>query len=148
MLLWLLAAFLTWAQPDTAGQVVDLINSQRAAAGLPALATNPELGDAAQSYSQVLVATGCFDHTCGPVPDLSDRLGQAGYSDWETIGENIAAGYPTPDAVVNGWMSSPGHRSNILSPTYADVGIGLATGGEYGTYWTADFGTRGDDSDQ
>ena len=147
MLLWLLLTVLTWAQPDVAGRVIDLINDQRAAMGLPALTTSPELDEAAQSYSQVLASMDCFDHTCGPVSDLGDRLAQSGYTDWQAIGENIAAGYGTPDAVVGGWMSSPAHRSNILSAQYADVGIGMATGGQYGTYWTADFGARQGDGE-
>src|SRR5919109_1185606 len=77
--------------------------------------------------------------TAGPA---HDRDAVAGYTGWSAIGENIAAGYPTPEAVVAGWMSSPGHRANILSPNFTEIGIGLAQGGKYGSYWTQDFGTR------
>src|SRR5262249_50716989 len=99
--------------------------------------------DAAQSYSEVLAAGSCFSHTCGDVPDFAERDGQAGYTGWIAIGENIAAGYQTPDAVVAGWMSSPGHRANILSTQFTEIGIGVASGsGSYSTYWTQEFGAR------
>ena len=134
------------APQDDAGltaRVLDLTNAERQKAGLPPLTFNPQLGNAAQSYSQVLASTGCFEHTCGPVPDFADRDAQAGYTGWSAIGENIAAGYPTPEAVVSGWMQSPGHRANILSPKYTEIGIGLVSGGgNFGTYWTQEFGAR------
>lgn len=133
------------SQDDAAftARVLDLTNAERQKAGLPPLALNSQLGNAAQNYSQVLAATGCFEHTCGPVPDFADRDAQAGYTGWSTIGENIAAGYPTPEAVVSGWMASPEHRANILSPNYTETGIGVISGtGTLGTYWTQEFGSR------
>jgi uncharacterized protein YkwD len=124
-------------------RVVELTNAERQEAGLAPLALNPQLGSAAQGYTQVLATTGCFEHTCGPVPDLAERDAQAGYIGWTTIGENIAAGYSTPEAVVAGWMASPGHRANILSSEFTEIGIGLVSGeGKFGTYWTQEFGTR------
>jgi len=126
-----------------AEQVLALTNAERQSAGMPPLALSRELADAAQNYSQVLASTDCFAHTCGPVPDFADRDGQAGYNDWTSIGENIAAGSPTPDDVVAQWMASPGHRANILSPNYTEIGVCVATGsGRFGTYWTQEFGSR------
>jgi uncharacterized protein YkwD len=124
-------------------RVLDLTNAERANAGLAPLALSPELQDAAQSYSQVLASSGCFAHTCGPVPDFVDRDAAAGYDGWTSIGENIAAGYPTPEDVVAGWMASPGHRANILSPNFTEIGIGLSAGAApYGSFWTQEFGSR------
>jgi uncharacterized protein YkwD len=123
-------------------RVLDLTNAERQKAGLGPLSLSAELNNAARGYSQVLASGACFEHTCGPVPRFEDRVGQAGYSGWNALGENIAAGYPTPEAVVNGWMSSPGHRANILSPTFTEIGIGMASGGAYGAYWTQEFGRR------
>jgi len=40
-------------------------------------------------------------------------------------------------------MASPGHRANILSPTFSEIGVGVAHGGQFGTYWTEEFGSRG-----
>jgi uncharacterized protein YkwD len=127
-----------------AARVLELTNGERQNAGLAPLSLNPQLADAAQTYSEVLAASGCFSHTCGPVPNFADRDGQAGYTNWTNIGENIAAGYPTPEEVVAGWMASPGHRANILSPQFTEMGVGMVIGGgQYGTYWTQEFGTRG-----
>jgi uncharacterized protein YkwD len=124
-------------------RVLDLTNAERQNAGLAPLNLNSQLRDAAQNYSEVLASTECFGHDCGPVPNFADRDGQAGYTDWTTIGENIAGGYPTPEAVVAGWMASPGHRDNILSPQFTEIGIGVAaSGGQLGTYWTEEFGAR------
>ncbi len=60
------------------------------------------------------------------------------------MGENIAAGYSTPQEVMNGWMNSTGHRNNILSTNNWEIGVGYASvnGSDYGRYWTQDFGER------
>ena len=124
-------------------RVLELTNAERQNAGLAPLTLNSELADSAQTYSEILASSGCFAHTCGPVPNFADRDGEAGYTDWTSIGENIAGGYPTPEAVVAGWMASPGHRENILSARFTESGIGVASGGgQSGMYWTQEFGTR------
>ncbi|MBV9168977.1 MAG: CAP domain-containing protein [Chloroflexi bacterium] len=134
------------AAPDRAvyeASVIALINQQRATAGVAALSEAQELDTAAERYASVLASGTCFEHTCGPVPQLSDRVDQAGYSGWQAVGENIAAGFQTPEAVVAGWMASPGHRANILSTDYSEVGAGFtSSGGKFGMYWAAEFGTR------
>ena len=123
-------------------RVLELTNAERVRAGLPPLALSPQLTQAAQQYSDVLATDGCFAHTCGPVPEMTQRDAQAGYTGWTAVGENIAAGYPSPEAVVSGWMASPGHRANILNPDYRELGVGLSSGGKYGAYWTEEFGAR------
>jgi uncharacterized protein YkwD len=133
------------ADQDTTSiaRVLELTNLERSKAGIPALSLNGELSNAAQMYSTVLAESDCFAHTCGPVPDFGDRLTQAGYTGMAAAGENIAAGYRTPEDVIQGWMNSPGHRANLLSSSYTEIGIGVATGGgKYGIFWTQDFGTR------
>ncbi|HLZ29887.1 MAG TPA: CAP domain-containing protein [Chloroflexota bacterium] len=133
------------AGPDHSADLareLELTNAARQAAGLTPLVLSAQLSDAAQNYSQVLAAGSCFEHTCGAVPDFAERLGQAGYVGWSAIAENIAAGYPTPEAVVAGWLASPGHRANILSATLSEIGLGLVSGGAHGTYWTQEFGSR------
>ena len=124
-------------------RVMELTNLERQKAGLGPLALSSELSGAAQEYSQVLASTGCFEHTCGAVPNFADRAGQAGYTGWTALAENIAAGYPSAEAVVSGWMNSPGHRANILSPKYTEIGVGMVDGGgKFGTYWAEEFGAR------
>jgi uncharacterized protein YkwD len=55
--------------------------------------------------------------------------------------ENIAAGQPSPAAVVAAWMGSSGHRANIVDCRLTELGVGVAVGGSYRVYWTQDFGT-------
>ncbi len=55
-------------------------------------------------------------------------------------GDELACGQRSPADVVEGWMNSPGHRANILSPVFTHIGIGFAGGGRAGTYWTQLFG--------
>jgi uncharacterized protein YkwD len=131
-----------------ASRVVQLVNTQRANAGLKGLVVNTSLASAAQNYAGVLSTDACFAHTCPPVPDLGTRLNNAGYTfngyhSW-TYGENIAAGYQTPESVVAGWMASAGHRANILNSSYRDTGVGIVykSGTRYGFYWVQDFGAR------
>jgi uncharacterized protein YkwD len=124
-------------------RVLELTNFERQTAGAPPLLASVELNRAAQSYSDVLATSGCFEHTCGPVPDMAARIGQSGYQGWTAIAENIAWGYPSPEAVVAGWMGSAGHRQNLLNPRYREIGVGLATNdSRNGTFWTQDFGAR------
>ncbi|KYH34777.1 cysteine-rich secretory protein family protein [Clostridium tepidiprofundi DSM 19306] len=54
-------------------------------------------------------------------------------------GENIALGQRTPKEVMNSWMNSPGHRSNILNPNYTEIGVGIAYSKDRGIYWTQMF---------
>ena len=130
------------AAPELLARVVELTNLERQQAGLAPLAPNPNLAQAAQGYADVLAFGDCFAHTCGPVPDFAQRLGDAGYAGWTALGENIAAGQPSPEDVVAAWMASPGHRANILNPAYTEIGVGAAVGGPYGRNWTQEFGAR------
>ena len=69
-----------------------------------------------------------------------DRVSAAGISGWQSVGENIAYGYPTPEAVEDTWMNSPGHRANILNSGYTHIGVGAYN--DNGTlYWTQVFAT-------
>jgi uncharacterized protein YkwD len=127
---------------DFAARVLDLTNAERAKAGLAPLAPSLELTGAAQGYAEVLATSSCFAHTCGPVPELTARTELAGYRGWVALGENIAGGQQGPERVVQMWMESPGHRANILDPSFTEIGIGVAAGGELGAYWTQAFGAR------
>ena len=65
------------------------------------------------------------------------RVTQAGYR-WRAVGENVAAGQPTADAVMAAWLSSPGHCANIMNGQYTEMGIASAANerDKYGVYWT------------
>lgn len=122
--------------------VVCLINQQRTSRGLPALSVSQELNRSAQGWTNTMVLTGQFTH--GPGDAFAGRINAAGYN-WQTAGENIAAGYGTPRSVVAGWMASTDHCQNILDPSFRDVGTGVSSSavGVYGGgTWTQDFGLR------
>lgn len=124
------------------GRLLTLVNEARAREGLSPVSANDALNRAAQSYAETMRDTNCFSHTCQPVPDFVRRAELAGYSPWRTLGENIAYGYQTADAVFNGWMNSPGHRANILNGAFRDMGVGMASGGANGPYWAQEFGAQ------
>lgn len=133
--------------PATAGTldqmraaVVCLINQQRNAHGLPSLVVSAKLNRSAQSWNLAMVASGNFTHGT----NFAGRISAVGY-DWQTAGENIATGFPTPRSVVQAWMASPDHCRNILDPDFRDVGTGEspAAVGNWATQpstWTQDFG--------
>ena len=121
--------------------VFDLVNQERAVNGLHALNCDDRLVLAARNHSEDMVENNYFSHTSLDGRQFFTRITNAGYL-WSNAGENIAAGYGTPQAVMNGWMNSSGHRANILDSTFCDLGVGYAYGASttYGDYWTQDFG--------
>ena len=119
-------------------QVLDLTNAQRAKAGLSPLKYNATLSNVATLKSQDMRDKRYFSHTSPTYGSPFAMMERFGIS-YTYAGENIAAGQSTPQAVVTGWMNSPGHRQNILNPNYNQIGIGYAAGGSYGHYWTQMF---------
>lgn len=124
---------------SVAGQVLLLVNQERAKVGCRALSANASLQRAAQGHSTDMATNDYFSHTSLDGRTFADRIRAAGYVG-SLLAENIAAGQPTASTVMAGWMSSPGHRANILNCAYTSLGVGLARGGTYGYYWTQDFG--------
>lgn len=122
-----------------AAQVLSLVNSERARAGCASVRTSSALQTAAQRHRADMAARDYFSHTSQDGRTFADRIRAAGYRGG-TIGENIAAGQATASAVMRSWMSSSGHRANILNCAFTSLGVGHATGGSYGHYWTQDFG--------
>jgi uncharacterized protein YkwD len=96
---------------------------------------------AARCHSLDMGVHAYFDHNSQDGRTPWNRIAQAGYTNAAWQGENIAAGYATPSAVVTGWMNSPGHCSNIMSANFKDTGLGyaLVSGSPYQSYWTEDF---------
>jgi uncharacterized protein YkwD len=126
-----------------ANEVLDLVNQERQAAGLAPLTRAPELDQSAQRFAQYMGTAHFFDHTGPDGSRLHARIAAAGYRGY-TWAENIAAGQRTPQAVVQDWMNSPGHRANILHASLKEIGIGIARvpGSPMGIYWVQDFGAR------
>ncbi|MFH9089446.1 sigma-70 family RNA polymerase sigma factor [Streptomyces sp. NPDC017673] len=131
------------AQPaptGTVAQVVALVNKERAAAGCGPVTEDPQLDKAAQGHSDDMAARGYFDHTDPDGAGPGERITAAGYR-WSTYGENIAKGQQTPQAVMDSWMNSPGHRANILNCAFKNIGVGVHDGSG-GPWWTQAFGAK------
>ncbi|MFD4562862.1 CAP domain-containing protein [Streptomyces sp. NPDC058467] len=118
-------------------RIVALVNSERSKVGCSALTLNAKLSKAAQAHSADMASHQNMSHTGSDGSDPGERITRAGYI-WSAYGENVAYGYSTPEQVMAGWMSSPGHKRNILDCGFKEIGVGLA---QPGSYWTQDFGT-------
>jgi uncharacterized protein YkwD len=127
------------AGTSVAGQVLTLVNAERAEAGCEPVTLDDRLTKAAAGHSRDMAADDFFSHDSQDGRSFGDRIEAAGYP--APRSENIAAGQPTPAAVMDAWMHSPDHEANILDCTATQMGVAAATGGEFGTYWTQDFGT-------
>lgn len=127
-------------------RVFQLTNAFRQQNQLPPLGYNAQLADAAQTHSRNMALQDFFSHIGQDASTSSSRILSTGYR-YFLSAENIAAGHPTPEAVVQGWIDSPGHRANLLNPNLREIGVGhyfLAkdTGDiNYHNYWTQVFAT-------
>lgn len=119
-------------------KVIDLVNRQRAYNGLQALKANWELCRVARYKSQDMIDKRYFSHQ-SPTYGSPFRMMESFGIRFSAAGENIAYGQRTPQEVMNSWMNSPGHRSNILNPTYNQIGVGVAKAANGTFYWTQMF---------
>ena len=107
-----------------------------------ALTWNDALANAAERHAADMAAYNYFDHKSKDGRTLVNRVEAAGYTNWRSLAENIAAGQTTPEEVVEGWLNSPGHCQNIMNPALKELGVGYVAGGSYRHYWVQDFGAR------
>lgn len=129
-----------------------LFNAERAARGLPPLIRNAQLDSASVAYSLRMVGEAFFAHQSPDGGTLVQRLTTAAYlgkGDGWVVGENLAWGQgplSTPRSIVAAWMNSQGHRENVLSTEYREIGLGIALGTppnrSWGATYTNDFGAR------
>jgi uncharacterized protein YkwD len=131
-----------------------LVNRERASHGESALQPNGQLRQAAQGHTESMVENDYFEHTGPGGQTQLQRLRDVGYIYSSrigyAIGENLAWGggaLGTPRAIVAAWMASPGHRANILDPSFRDTAIGVSARlpasvahGQLGGIYTQDFG--------
>ena len=115
-----------------AAKVAELVNVERAKAGLPALTLDAAASQAAQVRAAEIRTS--FSHTRPSGKNCFTALAEAGVN-YRAAGENIASGQKTPEEVVTAWMNSEGHRKNILSPNFTGIGVGYLEG----NYWTQFF---------
>lgn len=116
-------------------EVVRLVNVQRSQNGLKPLAENWELSRVARYKSEDMARSRYFSHESPTYGSPYQMMRAFGIS-YRSAGENIAYGQRTPAAVVSAWMNSSGHRANILSSSYTQIGVGYY---ESGNYWTQMF---------
>ena len=116
-------------------EVVRLVNEIRVKNGLRSLEYDWQLSRVARIKSQDMKDNRYFSHTSPTYGSPFQMMKSFGIT-YRSAGENIAKGYKTPQAVVDGWMNSPGHRANILNSSFTHIGVGYV---ENGSYWTQMF---------
>jgi uncharacterized protein YkwD len=153
---WIVVAapFVTPGVKDTAQvsqKALSLVNAARAKArkcgptqfaAAPPLTLSAMLSRAALVHSQDMAKKDFFEHKGSDGSTVGIRTARVGYV-WRTVGENIAIGPQTAEVVVQGWIDSPGHCANIMSPAFTEMGIAFVVDrkSEAGIYWTQVFGT-------
>ena len=118
---------------DDLSAVVQEVNVLRRKYGLRQLGNDTYLARFARSRSAAMAAERRLSHT-----GYEQALRQAGLED-DSIGENVAYNFDTPEAVMEGWLASPGHRDNILRPAYKRIGVGCVIDDRGHRWWTQDF---------
>jgi uncharacterized protein YkwD len=130
-------------------EIIRLTNDLRRQHGLVPLTRNPQLDRAALGHTMEMVEHDFLDHVGRHSGSrLKDRAQLAGYGHGMLLGENLARGQRTPAEAVQGWLGSPGHRANLLHPSFREIGVacleGRTTGPDGHTsptiYWTQNFG--------
>lgn len=129
-------------------RTLQLHNQARAQRGLRKLCVSATLTKAARAHSREMIERDFFGHDSQNGDPPGARLRRFGY-DWRAYGENIAWGsgpFASPESRFKTWMNSAGHRTNILSNKFREIGVGTAKGTFRGntnaTTYTVDFGTR------
>lgn len=118
-------------------EVLKLVNIERQKQGLSPLKLSSELSKVAKIKSQDMADKNYFSHNSPTYGSPFDMMKQFGIK-YTTAGENIAKGYSSAQAVMNGWMNSPGHKANILSSNFGTLGVGYVEKNG-STYWTQMF---------
>ena len=124
-------------KPDYEAQMLALVNKERIKHGLKPLQADPVLVPVARAHSHNMFAKGYFAHDNLEGKDPFDRM-RAAAVPFKAAGENLALAQTVEIAHVN-LMNSPGHRANILNPSFGRVGIGILDGGFYGLMISQEF---------
>lgn len=126
-------------------EVVRLVNIEREKVSLAALTSQAQLTKAAQGHALDMGCKFFMSHTGSDGSSMLDRIVRAGYL-YSWWGENVAAGYATPEDVMVAWMNSTSHRDNILSPNFTQIGVGYVNNAADTTtfwvhYWSMSLGS-------
>lgn len=125
------------ARPELESQMLDMVNKERQKNGLKPLQPDAEMTAVARAHSQDMFARGYFSHVSPDGKDPFVRMKEANVA-YRVAGENLALAQ-TLEIAHNGLMNSPGHRANILHPTFGRLGIGILDGGSYGLMISQEF---------
>jgi len=131
---------------------IELINTARAQPrqcgdtshnAAPPLSWSSKLAEAAQRHSTDMVSENFFSHTGSDLSSVANRVEAAQY-EWQSVGENLAAGQQSLHEAIDGWLDSPGHCRNIMNTSYIDAGLACdsSESTEFRTYWTNVFGAE------
>ena len=118
----------------------DMLNQVRADNGSAPVSYDARLGRAAQVHADDMLSMGRMTHTGSDGSNAGQRISREGYN-WRTWGENVARGYQTEEAVLDGWVNSPGHQANNINPAFEDFGLAKAGSGSQ-LYWALVFGAE------
>ena len=132
-------------------RVLALVNEARSAArrcgwrrfeAAPPLARSAALDRTATDHARDMASRSRMEHTGSDGSTPGERATRAGYR-WSRIGENVAAGQPTPELAVASWLDSPRHCANLMEPAFTEMGIGFAadSANAVAIYWAQVFGT-------
>ena len=113
-------------------EVVNLVNAERAKEGLSPLTIDVKVQAAAQVRAKECEQS--FSHTRPNGSSFSTALQEQNVS-YRSAGENIAWGQRTPEAVMNAWMNSEGHRANIMNANFTTIGVGYYQNANGTNYW-------------
>lgn len=119
-------------------QVITLVNKERSKRGLQSVKKNSTLAYVARLKSSDMATKNYFSHTSPTYGSPFTMMQHYGVK-FSAAGENIAMGQQTPQAVMTAWMNSAGHRANILSAVYNQIGVGMAKNSKGVLYWTQEF---------
>ena len=122
---------------DSEAKMLQLVNQGREKQGLASLQWNEKLAVLARKYAQDMFEQGYFSHYDPEGKSPFDRM-KGAKIDYQTAGENLALA-PNVTIAHQGLMDSPGHRANILSMEFGQVGIGVIDGGIYGKMFVQEF---------
>jgi uncharacterized protein YkwD len=125
------------ARPDLEAQMLILVNNERLKNGLKLVKADTEIAVVARKHSADMFKRGYFSHYTPEGKNPFDRMKAGGIS-FLTAGENLALAQ-TLSIAHTGLMNSPGHRANILNPSFGRLGIGILDGGIYGLMITQNF---------
>ena len=140
------------AAADISARALQLVNAARARPrkcgrtsfpAVPSLKLDPLLQRAAMMHATDMAQHSRFEHIGSDGSRPPDRATRAGYQ-WRNVGENIAAGAPDVESVVQGWLDSPGHCANIMSAKFKEMGIAYVSQpkSKADIYWAQVFGTK------